>query len=258
MLTIFRNFGVALATAAALVIAGCGGGGTTAGTGGGVASAGGASSTLVIDLNGGGFAATDQQNTRAKTIADAFASLLARDAWAQLDAGTQIFINGALATNVTIIGGDAYIPLAPGDYVVCINADNTDPTYQVLDPNCRMVTVGPDQIVIVSGDPDPDNAGSYLLTDVQVDDAANNVVLYQDPDFANKTLVCHKGKMTLSVGTPAALNGHTVHGDSLGACPDVAGGNDGLNADQQSSNKGNKGNKGNNGNQGQGQSNRPS
>ena len=125
-----------------------------------------------------------------------------------------------------------------------------------------LVTVGPDQIVIVSGDPDPDNAGSYLLTGVQVDDASNNVALYQDPNFANKTLVCHKGKMTLSVGTPAALNGHTVHGDSLGPCPDTAGG-DGLNGEQQNSTTGNNGNKGNNGNrgngnQGQGQGNQPS
>ena len=54
------------------------------------------------------------------------------------------------------------------------------------------------------------------------ENAQDHIVLFQDPDKAHKTLVCHKKKFTISVGTPAAQNGHMSHGDSLGECKAAA------------------------------------
>jgi len=239
MFILFRKLTIALTAAIALLVAGCGGGGTTAG-GGGAVGTGGASSTLIIDLQGNGFGANDPESQQ-RAIAIAFAKLISPDAWAQLSDTTLIFINGNPVT-ATIIDGDAYIPLAPGDYLVCINAAGVDAT----DPNCEMVTVGADQIVKITGT--DDGLGNVALNTVSVENAADNVALFQDPNAANKTLVCHKDKMTLSVGTPAALNGHMVHGDSLGACAVAEGGSTTGN----NGNNGNNGNKGNNGNRGNG------
>ncbi len=99
------------------------------------------------------------------------------------------------------------------------------------------------------------SASEVTLVSVTVEDAADDIVDVQDPNHAHKDLVCHKGRMTISVGRPAGT-AHTMHGDTLGACPTVAeeptpDSQDGLAGDNQTSKGKGKGKgQGNNGNQG--------
>ena len=117
------------------------------------------------------------------------------------------------------ISGDAdmlYYVVSPGSYTVCVYA--TPPASPApTDIECNAPQpVGSDEVVVVTAVTGP------VETDfiVDVETREENIALFENPDRPNHTYICHKGRMTKSVGTPAALNGHKAHGDTLGPCPD--------------------------------------
>lgn len=194
-------------------LAACGGGSVSTGAAGG-GGGGGTTSSLVVQVNDQRTAAVRYEQTAGQSFASVIAELFVRNAMAQT-AGVPIFIDGTQVA-VTDATGSAVIPLPAGTYEVCI----LDPT---VDTNCRLVTVEPDSVVVLSGvELDETETMVTNLGTLSTELAIDNVVAFQDPDNANKTLVCHRSavkQFTISVGTPAALAGHQAHGDSLGRCP---------------------------------------
>jgi len=197
-------------------LAACGGGSVStgaAGSGGGGAT----TSSLVVQVNDQRTAAVRHEQAGERSLAAVISELLVRNALAQT-AGVPIFIDGTQVA-VTDATGSAVIPLPAGTYEVCI----LDPT--PVETNCRSVTVESDSVVVLSGVEVNETDTGEMVTNLgtlSTERAVDNVVAFQDPDNANKTLICHRSavkQFTISVGTPAALTGHQAHGDSLGPCP---------------------------------------
>jgi hypothetical protein len=215
-----------------IVLGGCGGGGTTSGTGGSVnASAStGPTSSIVIDLSGGELAMLDGEASQvrgASQIAAILADFLVESAWAQTE-GFEIFVDGDLA-GTTDPDGNLAFAVVPGMHEVCI--ENPDD-----DAKCVDVSVEEDEVVIITGFGIDPVTGELQYDAITTESAFDNIVLFEDPDKAHKTLVCHKGETTISVGTPAAQNGHMVHGDSLGECANFAANDGGNNPSPANSN----------------------
>jgi len=237
----------------------CGGGSVSTGGAGGGTGGTGATSSIVVQTprtaSADRFYGSPQQGNR---LAAAISEFLIRAAMAQ--AGENVTLidgDGNETTLQTNADGQAIFPVGPGDYTVCFG-DPSVPT------NCVLVEdVEEDQVVVATlGIDDKDTATTdddeVVLLSAEADDAIDNIVAFQDPDAAHKTLVCHKDKFTISVGTPAAQNGHMAHGDSLGECAS----DDDTDTDDtdsvtttsedDDSGPGNSGNKGNNGSNGRG------
>lgn len=238
-------------------LAACGGGSVSTGGAGGTGGTG-ASSSLVVKApqtaDAFDFQSTPQQGSR---LASAISEFLISNALAQ--AGEDVYLldseGDLVATGVTDGSGQVIFPVSAGDYFICIGAPSlltgvcTETTQAVGDDQVVIVTLGTD---LVPSDEDPAVEEEVLIiSSVVVESAADNIVAFQDPEAAHKTLVCHKGKFTISVGTPAAQNGHMAHGDSLGACPanELDQSAEGDSLDDNGGNNGNNGNgNGNNGN----------
>lgn len=228
-------------------LAACGGGSVSSGGGSGSGGSG-ASSSLVVQAPQNAGVGDFQQERRHTSLAAIVSDFFISDALAQ--EGETVFLLDAdgnvVATGVADGSGQAVIPVNSGEYVICIGT--TDPENCTVEP----VSVGDDEVVVATLALEGE---TLILVGVEVERAQDNIVAFQDPDNAHKTLVCHKGKFTISVGTPAAQKGHMAHGDSLGECPPdepeqtaeteefgTSGGGNG--------NQGNNGNRGNNGNNG--------
>lgn len=203
-LLIIGAFGAALAA--------CGGGSVS--SGGGSGGTGGASSSLVVEVARDDRAAAFQQHQgQENRLAAVISDLLISKALAQT-ADVPIFIDGELAA-VTDEGGSAVIPLEAGLYEVCI-----------LDPevpeNCTEVQVLEDEVVVIANvNIDENDVVTFDPPATAPDE--EEVADFTDPDNSHKTIICHKGNKTLSVGSPAAEKGHMGHGDTMGPCAeDVA------------------------------------
>lgn len=239
---------IILAVSSAIFMAGalvaCGSGSVSTGAAGGGGGGSAYSSSLVVQVNKDQRTAAVRAHGQNRSLAAVIGDLLVRSAVAQT-AGVAIFIDGTQVA-VTDDTGSAVIPLAAGTYSVCV----LDPTVVA---NCTTVTVAPDSVVVVS-DVNIDELGAVTIGSVSTELAEDNVVAFQDPNNAQKTIVCHKNpvkQFTISVGTPAALNGHLAHGDSLGACPEQV--TDDTATDDIASDQNGNGNNGNgNGNNGNG------
>lgn len=195
-------------------LAACGGGSVSSGGGSGSGGTGGASSSLVVEVaRDNRAAAFEQHQDQGNRLAAVISELLISKALAQTE-GVPIFIDGTQAA-VTGPDGSAVIPLDPGLYEVCI----LDPN---VPANCTQVNVEPDSVVVISNvNIDENDVVTFDPPATAPDE--EEVVDFTDPDKPHKTIICHKGTKTLSVGTPAAEKGHLGHGDTLGPCPeDVA------------------------------------
>jgi len=236
-----------VASSAGLMLTGCGGGGTSAGFGGpGNGGTGGASSTIMLHVAPGAHAALEPQPGVREQLLAALSEWAIRNALAQT-ADVEVFLDG-VSQGMTDVNGDIMFQADAGMHQVCIGATTEPPGV------CFDVNVDPDTLVSVNiTGVNVDGTTSEITYNVSVDPVVDDVVDPTDPNNPNKTLVCHKGKFTISVGTPAAYAGHTTHGDTLGPC-EVAGGGDttiqSTNTSTGNKGNGNNGNKGNNGNNG--------
>jgi len=204
---------------AILMIAGltaCGGGSVSSG-GGGAGGGTRASSSLVVQVDDNRRAAAFQQERAGeRSLATIISELLVRNAIAQT-AGVTIYVDGE-AAGTTDADGQAVIPLDAGTYEVCV-VDPTVPEY------CTTVSVAPDSVVVVSDvDVTEDTDGTVTVSygAITTESAEENIAAFEDPNNPVKTIICHEtgaGQFTLSVGTPAVIDGHLGHGDSLGPCP---------------------------------------
>jgi hypothetical protein len=200
-----------------IALAACGGGSVSSG---GAGSGGGSerTSSLVVQVgNDARTAAVRAGHSGRQSIAAVAAGLIMRNAMAQT-ADVPIYVDGAQVAT-TDAGGSAVIPLAAGTYELCI----LDPA---VPQNCATVTVEPDSVVVVS-DVNIDEEGIVTFGPVTTELATDNIAAFQDPDNAVKTIICHQtgaGQFTISVATPAVIDGHLGHGDTLGACPEDSGG----------------------------------
>ncbi len=249
--------GLAVAVVGMLLATGCGGSGTSAGGGGGAAATAGASSTVILHVsdNATAMLSPAHQGAGVDRIMAAASEFLLRSAWAQT-AGVEVFMDG-VSQGTTDVNGDIMFAAEPGSHEICIGGPDAQTG------ECFALEVEPDALVEVSitGLTVDDTTGD-IAYDLSVDPATDDVVDPTDPNNPKKTLVCHKGKFTISVGTPAAHNGHMVHGDTLGPCETAAAPDDTTNepVEQQvvgdsvtvGGKKNGKSNKGNNGNNGNG------
>lgn len=249
----------------------CGGGSVSTGGAGGGTGGTGATSSLVLQAPQTASAEEFQGGAQQGTsLASTISEFLISSALAQV--GETVYLldatdNSLVAEGTTDGSGQVIFAVSSGDYIVCIgSSDPTSPDATCTDPTTSPLVVDEDQVVVatlgVEGDgvTEPE---TLVITSTSVEDAEDNIVAFQDPDNANKTLVCHKDKFVISVGTPAAQNGHMAHGDSLVApgSEDQCGNNDTDDTDTLSTsgdddsgpgNSGNRGNRGNSGNSGQG------
>ncbi|MDZ7842994.1 MAG: hypothetical protein U5R46_19575 [Gammaproteobacteria bacterium] len=207
-------------------LAACGGGSVSTGGGSGTGGTGGANSSLVIQAPQTAHAPGFQGGTREDSrLASRISEFLISSALAQ--SGEEVYLldesGDLVATGTTDGSGQVIFPVSSGSYFICIgeaDLDNGTCTAETQD-------VGDNEVVVVTleveGETDTD-PGVLMISSVSVERAEDNIVAFQDPDNANKTLVCHKAgpfkQFTISVGTPAALTGHMAHGDTLGPCPD--------------------------------------
>ncbi len=197
---------------AVLAVAACGGGGSSS-SGASVAVGAALTSSIVVDVNRSVTAIwQDRSRSRAPTLAN----MLAGPALAQT-AGIEIYFNDSLAGS-TDADGRLVVPVRPGTYEICFGGTAGEGA------PCTTQEVLPDMVVVIS-DVDVDATTGGLSFRVVSEAAAEHIVVFQDPDAKHKTLLCHKGRFTISVGTPAARSGHLAHGDSLGACaaPEIDG-----------------------------------
>jgi hypothetical protein len=201
-----------------MILSGCGGGGVSTGAAG---SAGGTSSSVVVDLARGTSTADTRETGSSTDLASAISELLLRNALAATQ-GVMVYLldadGGLVAQGMTDAAGEAVISVAPGTYYVCSVSSSTDPS---TDAGCvsTPVDVVADSVVVVSNVDFNTTSGMTTFGAITTDTVQNEVAAFQDPNNTKKTIVCHKGRITISVGTPAALNGHLAHGDTLGACP---------------------------------------
>jgi len=220
-------------------LAACGGGSVSSGGAGGAGGAGGTGATSSLVLQAPQTASADGFHTapaEANRLAGTFAEFLISSALAQsgetvylLDAGGNL-----VATGTTDGSGQVIFPVSSGKYTVCIGA--SEPTDPEAVCTTETIAVGENQVVVATlGTETVDNddgttSDVLVFTSAVAEKAEDNIVVFQDPDNANKTLVCHKAgpvkQFTISVGTPAARNGHLAHGDTLGACPEGTEGTD--------------------------------
>lgn len=190
-------------------LAACGGGSVS--SGGGSGGTGGASSSLVVEVTRDDRAAAIRQHQGQETrLAAVISDLLISKALAQT-AGVPIYIDGELAAE-TDSDGSAVIPLVAGTYEVCI----LDPS---VPENCTEVQVLEDEVVVIANVNIDENEVVTFDPPTTAPDE-EEVVDFTDPDKPHKTIICHKGNKTLSVGTPAAEKGHMGHGDTMGPCPE--------------------------------------
>lgn len=205
----------------------CGGGSVSTGGGSGAGGTGGANSSLVVqapqtarapDFQGG--AAQDSG------LASRISEFLISSALAQIGEEEVYLLDESgnlVATGTTDGSGQVVFPVRSGSYFLCIGEDNlttgtcTTETQSVGDNEVVVVTLG------VEGATET-VPGILVISSVAVESAEDHIVAFQDPDNANKTLVCHQAgpfkQFTISVGTPAAQTGHMAHGDTLGPCPE--------------------------------------
>lgn len=180
-------------------------------------------------------------------IAATISNMLMRNAWAVPLAGSDVIVFNGSGDQITPTSGDSdmlYYVVPPGSYTVCVYA--APPAFPVpTDSACSdPQSVGSDEVVVVTAIPGAGEADFI----VDVETREENVALFENPDRPNQTYICHKGRITKSVGTPAALNGHQAHGDTLGPCPDFGPVEQNINGDTNSTDDGNSDNNGNNGN----------
>lgn len=203
----------------------CGGGSVSTGGGSGAGGTGGANSSLVIQApqtaHAPGFQGGAHEDSR---LASRISEFLISSALAQ--SGEEVFLlnesGNLVATGTTDGSGQVVFPVSAGSYYICIGVADRD------NGTCTAETqsVGFNQVVVVTlmEDATLTDPGILVISSVAVENAEDNIVALQDPDNANKTLVCHRAgpfkQFTISVGTPAAQNGHMAHGDSLGICPE--------------------------------------
>jgi hypothetical protein len=230
-----------------MALTACGGGSSSSS---GSGDSGGGSSTLVVNSSPSmAMLLRPHRQTEGIThIAATISKLLMRNAWAVPLAGSDVIVFNEFGGQITPTSGDTdmlYYVVPPGSYRVCVYAvppDSPAPT----DRECYVPQlVGSDEVVVVTAVPGVGVGDTDFIVDVETRE--ENIALFENPERPNQTYICHKGKMTKSVGTPAALNGHQAHGDTLGPCPDFGPAqqntNDGTNINNNNSN-----NNGNNGN----------
>ncbi|MFC1665162.1 hypothetical protein ACFL17_05980 [Pseudomonadota bacterium] len=173
------------------------------------------SSAVVIDVSDATMASLmpRQADPNARRIAAVISQLMIQSAVA-VTAGINIYFNAVLV-GTTDTTGQVVIPTKEDSYIVCLG----DGAEQVC--LTSPVVVPPDSVVVISN---VDVVDGSITSDIPVvEKAQDNIVLFQNADKAHKTLVCHKNRFTISVGTRAAQDGHMAHGDSLGECPSAAG-----------------------------------
>jgi hypothetical protein len=204
----------------------CGGGSVSTGGGSGSGGTGGANSSLVIQAPQTAHAPGFQGGAREESrLASRISEFLISSALAQI--GEEVYLldesGDLVATGTTDGSGQVVFPVSSGSYFICIGeADLTTGTC-----TAETQTVGENEVVVVTlglegaTETDP---GVLVISSVAVESAEDNIVAFQDPENANKTLVCHQAgpfkQFTISVGTPAAQTGHMAHGDTLGPCPE--------------------------------------
>jgi len=201
-----RKSTVLMALLATLALTACGGGSSSGADSGSTTEK---SSSIVVQLSPN--LATNEDFLQSQDSSTHFTAvvsdLLVRNALAQT-AGVKVYVDRVEVGQTDSFGNFA-VAVLPGPHTVCVD----DP----LDPaKCMDLNVAADEVVVVSG-VDLDVNGILVAGAITSESAFDNIVLFQDPDKSHKTLVCHKGK-TISVGTPAALSGHKVHGDIPGEC----------------------------------------
>ena len=198
-----------LSTIFITALSACGGGGSSSS---GASNISPYSSSLVVGIdNNEAIAGLSVEREQHRSIGVFLTELLVSRALAAT-AGVPIYIDGKqIATTDT--SGTAVIPLYPGNYELCI--------LNTVAENCIAVEVNPDSVVVIDG-VNIDAAENVTYNGIDIERAQDHIVEFEDPNNSNKTIICHKGKMTISVGTPAAQQGHFKHGDSLGACQNVA------------------------------------
>ena len=208
--------------AAVMALTACGGGSSSSS---GSGNSGGSSSTLVVNSSPSmAMLLHPHRQTEGIThIAATISNLLMRNAWAVPLAGSDVIVFNGSGDQITPTSGDAdmlYYVVPPGSYTVCVYAlppGSPAPTdLECDDPQ----SVGSDEVVVVTAIPGAGAGETDFIVDVETRE--ENVALFENPDRPNQTYICHKGSMTKSVGTPAALNGHQVHSDTLGPCPDFS------------------------------------
>lgn len=232
---------IAFLAAAALTACGGGGGSSTSSGSGGV---GGASSTLVVNSSPNLAMIHDrhQQPEGTMSIVAYLSNLLMQNAWAEQLAGSEVIVFNSNGDQLEPTSADSdmlFYVVPPDFYTVCVYP--VPPALPTPNDNvCNSPElVDADSVVVVTA---VVNDGQTSF-DVTVESREDNVALFQNPDRPNQTYICHKGRMTKSVGTPAALRGHMVHGDSLGPCENFGPEQQTTNGNRGNSNRCNKGNK---------------
>lgn len=201
-------------------LAACGGGSVSTGGGSGAGGADGASSSIVVQAPRSASAYEFQGGTQQDTrLAAAISEFLISDALAQAEEEVFLVNSEGVVVDSGFTDGSGQISFAvdPGVYEVCFG----DPE---IPENCTEVVVDEDQIILLTLELTEDDV---LVASVEVLNSEDDIV--EDPNSpgnADKVLVCHKGKFTISVARPAALTGHMVHGDTQGPCPETAQGSD--------------------------------
>lgn len=239
-----RNVALAAALLAAMTLTACGGGSSSSS---GSGSSGGASSTLVVNSSPSMAMLHNphQQPEGTTYIAAYISNLLMQNAWAVPLAGSDVIVFNGNGDQIEPTSGDAdmlYYVVPPGAYTVCVYA--TPPgTPTPNDSECAdPESVQSDEVVVVTAVP---GAGETEFI-VDVETREENIALFVNPDRPNQTYICHKGRVTKSVGTPASTRGHKAHGDTLGPCVDSDPEQQNIDGNNNGSNNGNKGgNKGN-------------
>jgi len=224
----------------AMALTACGGGSSSSS---GVGSSGGTSSTLVVNSSPSlaMIHSPHPQSEGMMNIAAYISNLLIQNAWATQLAGSEVIVFDSSGNQIEPTSEDAdmlFYVVPPDSYTVCVYP--ASPAVPVPDDDaCNdPAPVGADSVVVVTAVAD----SGQTIFDVAIETREDNVALFQNPDRPNQTYICHKGSMTKSVGTPASLRGHQVHGDSLGPCENFG-------AEQQSTNGNNNSNeRGNNSN----------
>lgn len=240
------NHGAAMAATLITVLAltACSGGSSSSS---GSGTSGGGSSTLVVNSSPSmALLRNPHEEFQGVTyIAAAISSWLMQNAWAAPLAGSEVIVFNGAGAEIPPTSGDAdmlYYVVPTGQYTVCVYPERPADPMPSDDTCSDPELVGPDSVVVVTAVPTNDD----VRFDVAVETREDNIALFQNPDRPNQTYVCHKGRVTKSVGTPASIRGHKAHGDSLGPCDNFGPEQQNTNGNPNSNNNGGKG--GNNGN----------
>lgn len=236
-----NKFNSRIATAAMLLAAAaltaCGGGSSSSS---GSGSSGGMSSTLVVNSSPSlaMIHSPYQQSEETMHIAAYVFGLLMQNAWAAQLAGSEIIVFNSNGNQIEPTSEDAdmlFYVVPPDSYTVCVYPISPAVAMPDDDACNEPAPVGLDSVVVVTAVAD----NGQTVFSVAVETREDNVALFQNPDRPNQTYICHKGTMTKSVGTPASLRGHQVHGDTLGPCENFGAEQQNTNGNNNSNERGN-------------------